>query len=176
MRLAAIKLKRADAVFALAAFAAFAAIGAAQPNPEPQLAKPAKDGAPKPFVNTAGPPLQCAIYARQRSGIDIRGDAQSWWAQADGRYRRSGAPALGAVIVMGGTEAGHVGIVTRVLNARQIVIDHANWLGRGEIITGALVEDSSPANDWSAARIWNVETDAMGVRVYPVFGFVLPDA
>lgn len=176
MRIGAIKLKRADFVFALAAFGAFAAIGAARPSPEPMPAKPAMDDAPKPFVNTAGPALQCVAYARERSGIEIYGDAQTWWAQADGRYRRSSAPAIGAVIVMGGTEAGHVGVVTHVLNARQIAIDHANWLGHGEIITGALVEDASPAGDWSTVRVWNAETQAMGARAYPVFGFVLPDA
>lgn len=176
MRFAALKLKRADAVFALAALAALAAIGAARPSSELALLKPAKDGAPKPFVNASGPPLQCAIYARQRSGIDIRGDAQTWWAQADGRYRRSAAPARGAVIVMGGTEAGHVGVVARVLNTRQILVDHANWLGRGEIITGALVEDSSPGNDWSQVKVWNIETNALGARAYPVLGFVLPGA
>ena len=63
-----------------------------------------------------------------------------------------------------------------MINQRQIVIDHANWLGDGEIITGALVEDASPANDWSQVRVWNVETNSMGIRPYPVLGFVLPDA
>ena len=125
-------------------------------------------------VDRSGPPLQCAIYARQRTNIALTGAARNWWPQAEGRYRRAATPSVGAVIVMGGTEAGHVAVVTRVLGPRQIVIDHANWLGGGEVITGALVEDASDANDWSAVRVWNVETNSMGLRPYPVFGFVGP--
>lgn len=128
------------------------------------------------IVDRSGPPLQCAIYARQRTGLALTGAARNWWPQADGRYRRAATPSQGAVIVMGGTEAGHVAVVTRVLSARQIVIDHANWLGGGEIITGALVEDASANNDWSSVRVWNVETNSMGLREYPVFGFVGPQA
>lgn len=127
-------------------------------------------------VDRSGPPLQCAIYARQRTGFALTGAARNWWPQADGRYRRAASPSAGSVIVMGGTEAGHVALVTQVLNGRQIVVDHANWLGGGEIITGALVEDASPNNDWSAVRVWNVETNSMGIRAYPVFGFVGPQA
>jgi hypothetical protein len=47
--------------------------------------------------------------------------------------------------------------------------------GRGEIITGALVEDASANNDWSQVRVWNVQTSSMGLRPYPVFGFVGPE-
>jgi hypothetical protein len=183
MRFAPFKLmrafKRADAVFALAALAALGIIAAARPGPSlgPALAHagPTKTSAPKAFVSTAGPPLQCVPYARERSGVALFGDARTWWTQAQGRYRRSHAPAEGTVIVLGGTEAGHVGVVARILNARQILIDHANWQGRGEIIFGALVEDASPANDWSAVRVWNVQARALGRRAYPVFGFVLAD-
>lgn len=126
-------------------------------------------------VDRSGPPLQCAIYARQRTGFELTGEARNWWPQAEGRYRRASTPSPGAAIVLGGTEAGHVAVVTGVLGARQIVVDHANWLGGGEIITGALVEDASAANDWSAVRVWNVETNSMGLREYPVFGFVGPE-
>lgn len=127
-------------------------------------------------VDRTGPPLQCAIYARQRTGFALTGEARNWWPQAEGRYRRASTPTAGSVIVMGGTEAGHVAVVTRVLGARLIVVDHANWLGGGEIITNALVEDASEANDWSAVRVWNVETNSMGLRAYPVYGFVGPGA
>jgi surface antigen len=95
--------------------------------------------------------------------------------RTEGRYRRANTPSVGSVIVMGGTSAGHVAVVTRVVGPRQIVIDHANWLGRGEIITGALVEDASANNDWSQVRVWNVQTSSMGLRPYPVFGFVGPE-
>jgi surface antigen len=127
-------------------------------------------------VDRTGAPLQCAIYARQRTGLELSGDARNWWPQSEGRYRRSATPSVGSVIVMGGTDAGHVAVVTQVLSDSQIVVDHANWLGGGEIITGALVEDASDAGDWSAARVWNVDTDSMGLRAYPVYGFVGPNA
>ena len=58
---------------------------------------------------------------------------------------------------------------------RRILIDHANWMGRGEVITNALVEDASANGDWSAVRVWNVEAATLGGRAYPVLGFVLPD-
>jgi surface antigen len=126
-------------------------------------------------VDRSGPRRQCAIYARERTGLDLRGAARSWWAQADGRYRRSHAPEPGAVIVMGGTRAGHVGVVSAVLDERNILIDHANWLNAGEIVTGALVRDVSEANDWSVVRVWHPPTRTLGVSRYPVYGFVHAD-
>jgi hypothetical protein len=125
-------------------------------------------------IDRSGAPLECAIYARERSGVELYGAARSWWSQAQGRYPRAERPHAGAVMVMGGTESGHVAVVTHVLNERQIVIDHANWLGEGEIVTNALVEDVSETNDWSAVKVWNAETGEMGVRAYPVLGFILP--
>ncbi|MBY0564315.1 MAG: CHAP domain-containing protein [Hyphomonadaceae bacterium] len=148
---------------------------AATETPPATIASSSVDAAPVVArIDRTGPPLQCAIYARQRTGLELSGEARNWWPQADGRYRRASTPSAGAVIVMGGTEAGHVAVVARVLSARQIVVDHANWLGGGEIITGALVEDASAANDWSTIRVWNVETNSMGLRDYPVYGFVGP--
>ncbi len=168
-------LKRADAVFALAAAAALVAIGAAKPAPDTASATTLKLApAPKAFIDTSGAPLECAVYARGRSGVALYGDARTWWTQAEGKYRRATAPSAGAVIVMGGTEGGHVGVVAHVIDKRRILIDHANWMGRGEVITNALVEDASPAGDWSAVRVWNAEAAAFGGRAYPVLGFVLP--
>lgn len=175
LRHGAIKLRRTDIVFALAAAGALLAIGAAKPALIPNAAIPAKLApAPKAFIDATRPPMECAIYARERSGIALYGAARTWWAQAEGNYARASRPAAGAVIVMGGTEGGHVGVVTHVLGPRRVLIDHANWLGRGEIITGALVVDASDAGDWSAARVWNVEARALGGRAYPVLGFVAP--
>lgn len=123
-----------------------------------------------------GAPLQCAIYARQRTGISLSGAARVWWDQADGRYRRSHRPEVGAVMAMGGTPSGHVAVVARVINDREILIDHANWLGGGEIILGAQAVDVSEANDWSSVRVWHPPTNALGIRPYPVQGFIHPDA
>ena len=76
---------------------------------------------------------------------------------------------------MGGTSAGHVAVVAQVLNAREALVDHANWMNTGEIVRGALVRDVSAANDWSAVRVWHPPTNSLGLRVYPAFGFVHPD-
>lgn len=121
-----------------------------------------------------GPPLQCAIYARQRTGVALSGAARTWWAQAEGRYRRSHTPEVGAVMAMLGTSSGHVAVVARVISPREILIDHANWLGGGEIIIGAQAVDVSEANDWSSVRVWHPPTNSLGLRPYPVQGFIHP--
>ncbi|MEP2549877.1 MAG: CHAP domain-containing protein, partial [Marinomonas sp.] len=41
--------------------------------------------------------LQCVPYARQLSGVQIYGDARTWWKQAAGKYARGGRPQKGAV-------------------------------------------------------------------------------
>jgi hypothetical protein len=120
--------------------------------------------------------LQCAVYARMRAGIEIRGAAGSWWGQAQGRYKRADAPQLGAVMVLGGTPKGHVAVVAQVLSPTEILVDHANWMNKGEVEIGALVRDVSAANDWSAVRVWYPPTRGLGNKAYPVRGFILPGA
>ena len=85
--------------------------------------------------------LQCAVYARERSGVDLRGAAGAWWNLARGQYDRTAKPAIGAVLVLGGTPKGHVAVVTKMISAREILVDHANWMNKGEIQLGALMED-----------------------------------
>ncbi len=46
----------------------------------------------------------CVLYARAASGIDIRGDAFSWWNLAAGRYLRGNMPEAGAVLVLAQTD------------------------------------------------------------------------
>ena len=38
------------------------------------------------------PYLQCVPYARQVSGVQIYGDARTWWDQAQGRYATGTVP------------------------------------------------------------------------------------
>lgn len=121
--------------------------------------------------------LQCVPFARRASGIEIYGDAYTWWAQAEGRYPRSQQPAPGAVIVMRGyqtTRRGHVAVVTRMESSRVIVIDHANWLNGGEISVDVPVLDVSPNNDWSQIRVWHIPGGQWGGRIYEVEGFIHP--
>lgn len=130
-----------------------------------------------PRVEKAAAYLQCVPFARDLSGVQIRGDAVTWWDQAAGRYSRAKRPQLGAVMVLKGyrnAQRGHVAVVTRMIDSRTIVIDHANWLNDGRIYIDTPVIDVSRNNDWSVVRVWSVATKAYGPRVYGVRGFILP--
>jgi len=123
-------------------------------------------------------PLQCVPYARQVSGIDLRGDAWTWWAQAEGRYARGKRPRLAAVLVFRKTHAlprGHLSVVTRIIDARDILITHANWGSardtRGKVASDVRVIDISPGNDWSELRVWNGSDFG---KPYPAAGFIYP--
>jgi surface antigen len=122
--------------------------------------------------------LQCVPFARAESGVDIRGDAKSWWELAAGRYMRSRAPEAGAVIVMAGyngANRGHVAVVRRVVSSRKIVVDHANWLNQGEVTIDVPVKDVSAKGDWSAVRVWHVPGATWGKRIYTAKGFIVPN-
>jgi len=124
-------------------------------------------------------PMECVPYARQASGIQIFGDASTWWDQAAGRYPRSSLPAPGAVLVMRGYNdptRGHVAVVTAVVSTRVIRVDQANWLNHGEISLSVPVMDVSPNNDWSQVRVWYIPTQDWGARVYQAQGFIHPFA
>ena len=122
-------------------------------------------------------PLQCVPFARQLSGIEIRGDAWSWWDSAAGRYARGGRPQPGAVMVFSATRRvplGHLAVVTRVLGPREVLVRHANWLNGGRIHLDTPVRDVSPGNDWSAVRVWYTPGQTLGARTYALSGFILP--
>ena len=121
--------------------------------------------------------LQCVPFARDASGVSIFGNANTWWAQAEGRYERGNEPRVGAVIHFPGTRAmpiGHVAVVSRIVSSREILIDHANWSWRGQIERDVRVVDVSPNNDWSQARVWYGRINDLGLRPNPVSGFIYP--
>lgn len=123
--------------------------------------------------------LQCVPYARAQSGIEIRGNAGTWWAQAEGRYRRGTEPRLGAVMVLQPTRAmpiGHVAVVAELVDARTIYLNHANWSGPGRIERRALAVDVSENGDWSSVRVWYGPQRSLGIRANPVFGFIYNEA
>jgi hypothetical protein len=125
----------------------------------------------------AAEPLQCVPYARALSGVEIFGDAWTWWDQAKGHYRRGHEPRAGAVIALANTEVmplGHVAVVSRVIDDRRILLRHANWSGPGVIEEDVLAVDTSEDNDWSQVRIWWGQTQEMGARDNPVNGFIYP--
>lgn len=132
-----------------------------------------------PAIDASRPPLQCVPYARERSGIRIHGDAHTWWTKARGRYETDDEPTRGSVMVMRGhgtDQRGHVAFVSKILTDREIAIDHANWLNRGEIQKDTPVLDVSPDNDWSRVRVWYIPGRHYGGRVYTVQGFIQPKA
>ena len=120
--------------------------------------------------------LECVPFARQVSGIQLYGDAFSWWDQAAGRYRRSASPAPGGVLVFrrsGRLGSGHVSVVDRVVSSREIMVTQANWVHR-RITRGEPVIDVSAGNDWSEVRVWWAPSGALGNTVYPTYGFIAP--
>ena len=88
----------------------------------------------------------CVEYARLRSGIEIFGDAKTWWERAGAQYAKNTEPQPGAVMVFNSTRKmtkGHVAVVTRVVSSREIRVDHANWHRDGNIYLNAPVIDTS---------------------------------
>lgn len=120
--------------------------------------------------------LQCVPFARRESGVEIYGNANTWWRQAQERYETSHTPNEGAVLVLEGystTRRGHVAVVREVVSPRLIIVDHANWLNRGEITRDVPIMDVSEAGDWSEVRVWHVPGRHWGGRTYNVQGFIL---
>ena len=123
--------------------------------------------------------LQCAPYARAQSGIDIHGNAGTWWSQAAGHYRRGAEPEVGAVLAFQPSRAmpiGHVAVVAEIVDSRHVRLNHANWSGHGRIERGALAEDVSANGDWSEVRVWYAPQHSLGLRTNPTFGFIYADA
>lgn len=125
------------------------------------------------------PYLQCVPYARQVSGIQIHGDAHTWWGQAEGRYARGYRPKVGAVMALkphGNSTLGHVAAVSKIIDSRTVLVRHSNWSPingrRGQIEDNVKVVDVSDANDWSEVRVWYAPIGALGGSHWPVQGFI----
>jgi surface antigen len=126
---------------------------------------------------------QCAQFARLMSGIQIFGDAWTWWQQAAGRYEEGFTPRAGAVLCFKPTSRmrlGHVAVVTQVLTDRVVQITHANWSpiegSRGKIEKDVTVIDVSPQGDWSEVKVWYDPNRDLGGSTYATHGFIYPDA
>jgi surface antigen len=126
---------------------------------------------------------QCVPFARLISGIQIFGDARTWWGQAVGKYETGGRPEAGSVLCFKPTQRmrlGHVAVVSRVLTDRVIQISHANWSiiegGRGKIEKEVTVVDVSPQGDWSEVKVWYDPLRDLGTSIYPTYGFIYPNA
>lgn len=118
---------------------------------------------------------QCAPYAREISGVNIRGNAWTWWSQAAGQYARGDAPQVGAVMSFQRTRKmplGHVATVSRIVSEREVLLTHANWSRRGGIERDVRAIDVSAAGDWSQVRVWFAPVGGLGTSTYPVNGFI----
>jgi surface antigen len=125
--------------------------------------------------------LQCVPYARQVSGIQLFGDARTWWSQAAGHYGRGNRPRVGAVMAFrphGRMVLGHVAAISRVIDDRRVLLRHANWSPiagrRGQVERDVLAMDVSPGNDWSEVRVWYDPIHGLGTTHWPVSGFIYP--
>ena len=125
------------------------------------------------------PYLQCVPYARQVSGIQIYGDAWTWWGQAEGHYRRGSRPKVGAVMAFqpfGNMRLGHVAAVSRIIDSRTVLLRHSNWSPingrRGQVEDDVRAVDVSDANDWSEVRVWYDPIQSLGGTAWPVTGFI----
>lgn len=122
--------------------------------------------------------LQCAPYAREVSGVDIHGNAWTWWGQAAGRYARGEEPKIGAVMSFKKTAKnpfGHVAMVSKIVSDREVLLTHANWSRRGGIERDVRAIDVSAAGDWSEVRVWFAPIGGLGTSSYPVNGFIYSD-
>lgn len=131
------------------------------------------------FATAPAAALQCVPYARESSGIEIFGNARTWWGQAAGRYARGATPQIGAVMAFKPTRAmpiGHVATVSQIVSDREVLISHSNWSRingrRGQIERNVRAVDVSDAGDWSKVRVWYAPLGGLGTSSYPLFGFI----
>jgi surface antigen len=123
--------------------------------------------------------LQCVPFARDSSGIELYGNAKTWWGQAAGRYDRGATPKVGAVMAFKPTRRmriGHVATVSQIVSDREVLISHSNWSlingRRGQIERNVRVIDVSDAGDWSQVKVWYAPLRDLGTSTYPLYGFI----
>lgn len=123
--------------------------------------------------------LQCVPYARQLSGVQIYGNAHTWWKQAAGKYARGYRPQAGAVMAFKphrNSRNGHVAYVAKVVDSRNVLLHHSNWSRingrRGQIERNVPARDVSPNNDWSEVRVWYHSIQDLGKTRWPLSGFI----
>ena len=123
-------------------------------------------------LRAKGKKVWCVPFARDASGVEIRGNAGTWWGKAKGAYQRGHEPEVGAVMAFSSTRSlpmGHVAVVSEVVSDREILIDHANWTP-SKISLGMKVVDVSSKGDWTAVRLAS-DGSSLG-RVYRIDGFI----
>jgi hypothetical protein len=138
----------------------------------------AKDAKTRPYDDRyVG--ISCVPFARSASGLKLQGNAGNWWYTAAGVYERGSRPEAGSVLdfrANGRMRLGHVAVVTRVIDSREVEIDHANWwgagAGKGGVSRSVLVADVSENNDWTAVRVGLGPSSSAFGSVYATYGFI----
>ncbi|WP_331251768.1 CHAP domain-containing protein [Ruegeria lacuscaerulensis] len=121
-----------------------------------------------------GQRVWCVPYARNLSGIEIRGNAKDWWGKARNNFERGSEPVVGAVMSFRATRGmplGHVAVVSDVITDREVIVNHANW-HRNKVSLKMGVKDVSKNNDWTLVRVES-HPGKYG-SFYPVNGFIYP--
>ena len=121
---------------------------------------------------------QCAPYAREISGIQIFGNANTWWSQSEGKYAHGTAPKVGAVMAFKAhakMRVGHVAMVSQVVSDREVLLTHANWSRGGQIERDVRAIDVSAAGDWSQVKVWYGPIGDLGQTSFPIYGFIYAD-
>jgi len=121
-----------------------------------------------------GQRVWCVPYARNLSGIEIRGNAKDWWGKARNTFERGNEPVVGAVMSFRATRGmplGHVAVVSDVVTDREVIVNHANW-HRNKVSLKMGVKDVSKNNDWTLVRVES-HPGRYG-SFYPVNGFIYP--
>ena len=133
-------------------------------------------------VGSASPYLQCVTFVRQFTGMQIFGDAWTWWEKATGKYAEGARPKPGSVLVFrpqGRMKLGHVAVVSQIITDRYIQVTHANWSPingrRGQVEDHVNVMDVSDKGDWSKVKVWYGPLNDFGTTVYTTYGFIYQD-
>ena len=132
--------------------------------------------------SSTSPYLQCVTFVRQFTGMQIFGDAWTWWEKATGKYAEGARPKPGSVLVFrpqGKMKLGHVAVVSQIITERYIQVTHANWSPingrRGQVEDHVNVMDVSDKGDWSKVKVWYGPLNDFGTTVYTTYGFIYQD-
>ena len=116
----------------------------------------------------------CPIAAARSVVSASRAPRPIWRSQADGRYARGSAPAVGSALVFPPLRSAAGRPRRRGLagdGAAEILVTQAQ-LVHHRVSEDQPVIDVSAANDWSVVRVWWPPVGQIGVSDYPAYGFI----